>query len=268
MREKYEFLLSLKSLGYEINELNGYSKDDPACYELLREKLDELCHFMTSEENARRWSMWESHDEIKQLSGQLRESSVQALCNIEKYQSMCMRNDQLNISDYLNVLSSTVREEVKQFNIDCTSKVLFIGSGALPLSALLIAKESGAEVMCLDIDAEAVDLGRKLTECSGLESKVQFTSNSVKELEFLKKVTHILIASLVENKLELVDELKHMVNDNVKIVLRYGNGLKSLFNYPLEQDLSAEWDQTQLSRSNSIYDTLVLEPKKSLVAGR
>ena len=85
MKEKYEFLLSLKSFEYEINELNDYSKDDPVCYELLREKLDELCNFITSEQNARRWSMWEHLEEIKLLSIQLRGASVQAFCDIEKY---------------------------------------------------------------------------------------------------------------------------------------------------------------------------------------
>ncbi|MGB8957264.1 MAG: nicotianamine synthase family protein [Tumebacillaceae bacterium] len=268
MKEKYEFLLSLKSFEYEINELNGYSKDDPICYELLREKLDELCDFITSEENARRWSMWEHLEEIKHLSIQLRGASVQALCDIEKYQSLCMRNDELNISDYINVLSGSVQKEVEEFGIDHASKVLFVGSGALPLSALMIAKETGAEVMCLDIDAEAVELGREAAEFSGLQSKVQFTGNSVKELEFLNRATHILIASLVEDKEELVNDLKDVVSENVKIVLRYGNGLKSLFNFPLVLDLSDEWEQTKITWGNSIYDTVVLQAKNSLVKGR
>ena len=268
MKEKYEFLLSLKSFEYAINELNLYSKDDPVCYELLREKLDELCTFMTSEENARRWSMWEHLDEIEQLSSQLRAASVQALCDIEKYQSLCMRNDALNISDYINALSGTVREEVEEFRIDHTSKVLFVGSGAFPLSALMIAKETGAEVMCLDIDAEAIDLGREAAASSGLQSQVHFSGNHVKELEFLKQATHVLIASLVKDKWELVNDLKDRINEDVKIVLRYGNGLKSLFNFPLELDLSDEWEQTQIKRNNSIYDTLVLQAKNSIARGR
>lgn len=268
MKDKYEFLLSLKSLAYAIQELNAFSKKHADCYDLLKDKLDELCHFMVNEDSKQKWNLWANDEEIRLHSDQLREIAVQALCDIEKHQSVCTCNNQLNISDYIDVLSGSVKEELKLFGIDSTSKVLFIGSGAFPLSALTIAKETGADVMCLDIDAEAVHLGREIAEVSGLESQVQFSGNSARELEFLKEATHVVIASLVQNKLEVIDDLKDSVNENVKIILRYGNGLKSIFNYPLENDLSAEWDQIRITRHHSIYDTLILEPRKNLVKGR
>ncbi|MFC4769276.1 hypothetical protein [Effusibacillus consociatus] len=86
MKEKYQFLLSLKLLEYEIKELTVYAKECSTCFELLKRKLDDLCQFMTCEENLKQWSLWENHREIKEHSAKLRETSTEALCDLEKYQ--------------------------------------------------------------------------------------------------------------------------------------------------------------------------------------
>lgn len=265
MKDKFELLLSLKLLECEITELTTYAKECRECFELLRDRLDYLCQFITCEKNLNQWSVWGGSQEIKEYSDRLREASVKALCDIEKHQSICTYNNKLDISDYINMLSNSVKRELEQFCINNHSRVLFIGSGAFPTSALTIAKETGAEVMGLDIDTEAVELAQKVTAVSGLGSTVTFSSESLDELAFVKEATHIIIASLVKNKLELLDNLKESINTNTKIILRYGNGLKSIFNYPLESDLSTEWVQNKISQSKTIYDTIVLEKSRLLV---
>ena len=146
---------------YEFNQLLAYARTHSECFELLQEKLDELCRFITCEENEEQWRLWGNHEDIKQHSSLLRDISAVALSTMEKYQSLRIVESKLDRSDYIAILSSTIQQELEQFQIDHTSKVLFVGSGALPLSALTIAQESRAEVMCLDIDKEAVDLGKQ-----------------------------------------------------------------------------------------------------------
>lgn len=265
MKDKYQFLLSLKLLEYEIKELTFYSKECCECFELLKNKLDDLCQFMTCEKNLNHWNRWGKDEEIKEQCEKLRETSVQALCDLEKHQSVCTYNHELEISNYISVLSHSVKDELEHFCMDQQSKVLFIGSGAFPVTALTIAKEINAEVMCLDIDVEAVDLAKKVAKISGLESMVTFSNQSLNDLAFIKEATHIIIASLVKNKLEVLSELKETINTNAKVLLRYGNGLKSIFNYPLEKDLSDEWFQTKISHSNKIYDTVILKKFISFV---
>lgn len=265
MKEKYELLLSLKLLEYEIKELTIYSKECCECFELLKNKLDFLCQFITCESNENQWGLWGNDQEIIEYSGRLREASVKALCDMEKHQSVCTYNHELDISEYIHRLSHAVKDELEEFLINDQSKVLFIGAGAFPTSALTIAKETGAMVMGLDIDLEAVDLAEKVTKVSGLESKVKFSSQRLDELAFVKEATHIIIASLVKNKYEVLDGLKKVINTNTKVILRYGNGLKSIFNYPLEDDLSGEWVQNKISKKTNIYDTIVLEKSKLYV---
>lgn len=261
MKHRYAFLLSLQLLEYEIRQLADFSRQCSDCFDLLQTKLDDLCRFMTGEENERQWLLWGDHEEVRQHGERLRETSARALCDMEKYQSIRMLERQMDMSRYLSVLSDTVHDELRHFRIGRTSKVLFVGAGAFPLTALTVAKETRADVLCLDIDAEALDLGSRIAEASGLHGKVQFSGHGLKELAFVKEATHVMIASLVKNKLEVLEDLKQAVHPDTSIILRYGNGLKSIFNYPLERDLSQEWELSPVVRSRSIYDTLMIKPK-------
>lgn len=259
MRDKYQFLLALKLLECEIRELTMYSQQCCDCFELLKSKLDALCQFMTFEENQKQWQLWEAQADIREYSECLRETSIKALCNIEKYQSVLTCNKALNLSEYIESLANSAKLELEKSGIDHTSKVLFIGMGAFPVSAITIAQETKAEVMGLDIDAEAVALARELAKSVGLDSIIQFSNASLQDLAFSKSATHVIIASLVKNKLEILANVKATMKSNAKIIVRYGNGLKSIFNYPLEINLSSEWKQTKLSQHKNIYDTIILE---------
>ncbi|WP_191560517.1 nicotianamine synthase family protein [Metabacillus idriensis] len=259
MSDKYAFLFSIKMLQHEIAELSAYISESKYCYELLTRKLDELSKFVVNEMNDRLWRLWGEDEEIRKYSEKLRETSSKAISTMEKYQSACTANQQMDISDYLTALSDSVKKELDTYEITNCSKVVFIGSGAFPLSALTIAKETGAQIICLDIDREAVEMGQNIAEITGLETSVSFTQKPVNQLPNFKDTTHVIIASLVKKKLEILEDLKSLLPESAKVIIRYGNGLKSIFNYPLDDDLSAEWDQEQVEQKNHFYDTLVLK---------
>lgn len=265
MKSKYAFLLSLRSLEYEIKQLCAYAKEHEECFDLLQMKLDALCQFMTIEENDRQWLEWGNQEEIQLYVEQLRETSVQALCDMEKYQSGLAIKQLLNVSEYIEILSRSVRNELRDFRIGHQSKVLFIGSGAFPLSALTIAHETHAKVVCLDIDPEAVEQGRKVAETWGLGDRIVFSGKPLKEISFVNEATHVVIASLVRNKLDILNDLKEKIQSGTRIMMRYGNGLKSIFNYPLEEDLSDDWRRTSISTGEGFYETMIIEPKPSIV---
>ncbi|WP_144701783.1 nicotianamine synthase family protein [Fictibacillus phosphorivorans] len=258
MKERFQLLLSLKVTEYEINELSKFAKECDECYELLKVKLDSLHHFMTDPINLHRWQEWGKDKDILSLSEKLREASVQALCEMEKYQSVRTCNHQLNASEYITTLSQTVKHELDELHINENSKVLFIGSGAFPISALTIASEKNAEVHCIDIDEEAVEMGRKVSLITGLQDNVRFSNSVRNDLHFAHNTTHVLIASLVRNKREVLNELKDILQPHTKVILRYGNGLKSIFNYPLEMNLTKDWELQSVKRTDGIYDTMVL----------
>lgn len=258
LNDKYELLISIKMLQHEISELTLYIEESRYCYELLTNKLDHLSKFVVSEENNEQWQLWGEDEEIIKYSERLRDTSSKAICTIEKYQSLCTAKNQMVISEYMDSLSGTVKKEIDSFDITVQSKVLFIGSGAFPISALTLAKEAGAEVMCLDIDNEAITMGRNIAELTGLHTKVSFSNKTASELTFVNDATHVIIASLVKNKLEVLEDLKEVLPQDAKVILRYGNGLKSIFNYPLDQELSDGWRKLENLQIEHFYDTVVL----------
>ncbi|MFF2888381.1 SAM-dependent methyltransferase [Paenibacillus sp. NPDC057967] len=264
MKQKYALLLALQSFEYEIHRLKAYSEECSECYELLQLKLDALCSFMTSDESEALWGEWGDREEIRQHGELLRSASNQALCILEKYQSCQVLEQKKNVSEYLSLLAVTVKHELKLFGMEASSRILFIGSGAFPVSALTMAKETGAEVFCLDTDEEAVALGRRVAEAAGLQAKLTFSGSYQDGIFFLEKATHVVIASLVGNKLELLRELKEAAGMDTKIILRYGNGVKSIFNFPLELDPSDEWEITPIIQSKRIYDTVMLQRKGAI----
>ncbi|MFC0189393.1 nicotianamine synthase family protein [Fictibacillus aquaticus] len=261
MKERFELLLSLKTLEYEINELLIFSKECEECFDLLQEKLDSLHQFMTCEDNVSRWDSWGTDELIVSHSEKVRDASVRAACSMEKHQSKRSCNHELNVSEYIETLASTVKNELEEFGVDGSSKVVFIGSGAFPISALTIASEKGAAVCCIDIDQEALILGRKVAELTGLQSAVTFTSEKADEVPFTAEATHIFIASLVNNKKDVLNGLRKAVQPSAKIILRYGNGLKSIFNYPFERDNLNDWSVASSERGEGIYDTVLLKKK-------
>lgn len=262
MKERFQLLLSLKVIEYEINELSEFAKECDECFELLKTKLDSLHHFMTDTNNITLWREWGEDEDILSYSEKVREASVRALCQMEKYQSVRSCNHQLNASEYITTLSRSVKQELEDLKINSDSKVLFIGSGAFPVSALTIASERGAEVYCVDIDQEAVVMGERVADITGLTSLVTFTDKKLENLGFAKKATHVVIASLVKNKLDVLRDLKELLPPRTQVVLRYGNGLKSIFNYPLETDLSSDWELKEVNKIGGIYDTMVLQKQR------
>lgn len=259
MLGKYELLLSIKLLDYEIKELTQFSKCCCECYALLKEQTNKLCSFISDQYNEKLWMLYGHHDDIQEYARMLRESSMQAVCDMEKYHSFCLCDHGLTTFDYLSDLSDAVKEEYDRCFINETSKVLFIGSGAFPLSALTIAKETGASVLGIDIDTEAVRMSNKIAKVLGLHGKLQFSNLRICEIPCFSQITHVIIASLVPQKKELLDELATVIHQDTKIVVRYGNGLKSLFNYPMEA-VPADWRVSrELPPHGRLYEAVLLE---------
>lgn len=258
MKAKYALLLALKSFDYELTHLSSYIRQSAECFELLELKLDALCRFILSEDNHSDWSRWGHLDELKGLGAQLRHTSNQAVCELEKFQCRRLLGQQNHASEYLSLLSSSMQEELEEYEMNSESRVLFVGSGSLPLSALTIARQTGAALCCLDIDEEAAEMGSRVMKEAGLLGQCRVVSSYEDALAWSEQATHVFIASLVEKKQDVIERLRVCIPAKTRIIVRYGNGLKSIFNYPLQAEFGSAWQANARSRMDRIYDTLIL----------
>ncbi|GIQ68373.1 hypothetical protein DUZ99_00970 [Xylanibacillus composti] len=263
MKGKYALMLALQTFNFELTLLNNYAKQCSECFEFIQAKLDALCRYIMCDGNHIVWEQWGHLQEIVELVDQLRFTSNQALCNLEKFQSQKLLEQKESMSEYLSMLSMAVKQEIPNFHLQPNSRILFIGSGSFPISPLTLSRETGAEVLCVDIDEEAVLFGTKVADALGMQDKVRFVGTYEEGLAYIRQATHIFIASLVERKYELLEMLKTELPSNAIVILRYGNGLKSLFNYPFEMGLATGWQLTSLLKHDGIYDTAILTSKPS-----
>lgn len=268
MGSKTEFMSALRWLADDLVGLTMQAENTETRRRLLSGKLDELCVFILSMENERLWQCWGGDSDVVSCSGKLRDAAARALGELEKIQAIHTYALRKSGSLYAHMVSAAFRQELIDMRIERDSKVVLIGAGSFPFSAMTIAEQTGAEVLCADIDAEAVFLGQHVIEASGLQANIRYPGMPLMEQSFLREATHVILASLVPDKASVLADWMPRLNGSAAIITRYGDGLKSVFNYPLEPRIAEDWQLIPLPvrQRSRLYDTLILEPKASFAA--
>jgi hypothetical protein len=89
----------------------------------------------------------------------------------------------------------------------------------------------------------------------GAGLRIHLQKASVHELDFTKEATHIIFSSTVAMKYDILDQLHSLTNEHVVVAMRYGNGLKSLFNYPQQETDPLKWRMVDnILRPHDVFD--------------
>ncbi|MGM7723054.1 SAM-dependent methyltransferase [Metabacillus sp. Hm71] len=228
--------------------------------------IDDYSKFITNENNREAWEQLEQQESsgFIQLVADLRKKSSLCVAIMEKYRALKLLNGYADMTDYFKNIESCIEKEFGSFQITSESKVLLVGSGSFPMTLLLIAKRTGAEVVGIDIDDEAIQLGLNVVEKLGKGLNIRLAKELVENLDFTKDVTHIIFSSTVEHKYDILDQLHTMTNEHVVAAMRYGNQLKSLFNYPMREVDKRKWKLVEnILRPDHVFD-IALYKKSSL----
>ncbi|MDO8658455.1 MAG: nicotianamine synthase family protein [Candidatus Levybacteria bacterium] len=110
--------------------------------------------------------------------------------------------------------------------------VLFIGSGPLPLSSIILAKTAKIHVDGIDILQEACDISTKLVKKLKLQTQIRFICTDICAMDTIKKYDIIILSTLagetIQEKLAIFEYLnKHMRKGQI-LIIRTVQGLKSL----------------------------------------
>jgi histidine 2-aminobutanoyltransferase len=222
----------------------------------LEELINEYSRFVLNEEYIKRWDqVADTH-----LVDQLRNLSALSVAKMEKNRARKLLRGEEEIADYFQNIESSIEEEFGQFQVTGESTVLLVGSGSFPMTPILIAGRTGAKVIGIDIDEEAVTLGRQVINRLGRDLNIALELSFVEQLRDLKEVTHIIFSSTVEVKYDIMDQLYELTNEEVVVSMRYGDGLKSLFNFPSREVDEEKWRIAENSlRPQQIFDILLYE---------
>lgn len=197
------------------------------------------------------------NDRREELLRVLQGRAVESFGALEKAVSEKLSYDHGEIARYLADVSRTTIRHGEVADFSHRSRVLFIGCGALPLSCHILVRHFGCEVVGLDVDGEAIERAKILSrgKCSNRLTLVQGSGTEVLANGF----THVVVASLVPGKEEIIDHLYGSIDRGSKVVCRFGNGLQRLLNYPLRVGPRKHWERLWiLGDMASLYQTLVL----------
>ncbi len=236
----------------------------------LTEAIDAYSASILNEGNAEAWDYLEreSSSEIAMLADSLRQTSARCVAIMEKHRARRLLHGEADGTDYFSNIESCIEQEFGSFRVASESKVLMVGSGAFPMTPLYIARRTGAEVIGIDIDAEAIELGRQVVERLGNGLRIRLGSTFIEQLDDIRDVTHVIFSSTIAVKYELLDRLHALTNPNVVVAMRYGNGCKSLFNYPMLEVDQARWRLAEaLPHPGQVFD-IALYTKASAEHGR
>lgn len=251
-------LFDLKVLEFKLKEsLEQYEREETEQnFELLKMNLDEICSFIIKKENHLAFYQVEKEHNIQSYVTSIRDLSTKILGLVEKEEAKRILQETNSSFQYGEELELTVKREIHDYEMTSSNHILFVGSGSMPITAFTIVKEIGAKITCVDIDKEALGLSKEVAKKLGFHD-ISF-ENDLSNLP-LEKYSHIIIASLVPLKCEILEKIRKKLPISTKLILRYGNELKELFNYPICEREIKTFIKTVIRDRDFIYDTLLLE---------
>lgn len=155
----------------------------------------------------------------------------QAVCLLEKEGARRLIADPSSNTRYFDRVSAFALEEGQAVQLSRLSRVLFVGSGSLPLSAVTLHQQFACPVTCLDVDLESNLLAQQLMRHLGLDIEMAWGRA---ERFPLGGFTHVFVASLIPHKERLLRRLHPRLTSQARVVVRFANGLGEIFNFPLQ----------------------------------
>jgi hypothetical protein len=195
---------------------------------------------------------------LPDLVADLRAQSARCAAVMEKYRALKLLAGRAETAGYFAGVESSIEEEFGALRPTATSTVLLIGSGAYPMTLLTVAGRTGAAAVGVDVDAEAVALGRRVVQLLGPGLGIALSHVRAGDLPPAREATHVVVSSTVAAKYDLLHRLHPATRPDVVVAVRFGDGLKSLFNYPMQEVDAERWRlDGVVHRRDRVFDVAV-----------
>ncbi|MDF2836897.1 MAG: Nicotianamine synthase, partial [Paenibacillus sp.] len=143
--------------------------------------------------------------------------------------------DHIGRLSYWNVYVSLVGKELAMLrrlnsrhggHANENSPIVFVGSGPLPLSPIVLNRFGGNEIICLEMDSEAYEASCMLLERAGLSNGVKIIQVNGSEFDY-SGCNRIFLASLVQNKTEVLNRIAQS-SPNPLVAIRTAEGIRQI----------------------------------------
>ena len=214
-----------------LKSLKRYERvlQDDQYIEALETLMDDY-EFILNPIYEQQFNAWRDVEEKAQLIKSLQYITAQCVKQVEVIRARRLLDGQA--SGYFDNIEHCIDEEFGQCSIASNDKLLLVR--CISMTLIQVAK-TGASVIGIDIDPQAVDLGRRIVNVLAPNEDITITDQKVSELKDIKDVTHIIFSSTIPLKYSILEELYDLTNENVVVAMRFGDGIKAIFNYPSQE---------------------------------
>ncbi|MBP9818304.1 hypothetical protein KBC75_06190 [Candidatus Shapirobacteria bacterium] len=120
------------------------------------------------------------------------------------------------MSDRAKIL---IESEISIGRIEADDKMLFIGSGPLPMSAILYNKYAGCQIDCIEKDKNMVDISQKVLAKLGLAKSVNVYCKNGEKLK-ADKYDVIVVALLAKPKNKILESIFTSMEPTTRVICR------------------------------------------------
>lgn len=144
--------------------------------------------------------------------------------------------------------------------------ILFLGVGALPLTAIILAKKYDIQCRIVDYDIETVDLGKKLIEKLWLEDSIEYIFWDAYNYNDSKKYDVCYVAALIwweeQEQIKLLDHIRLRINTNY-FLLRSSHGTRELLYRKVSLSLLRKYLDIEhiIHPKNRIINSIIIAKK-------
>ncbi|KAI7886958.1 Nicotianamine synthase [Lichtheimia hyalospora FSU 10163] len=122
----------------------------------------------------------------------------------------------------------------------CLDRVVFVGSGPLPLSSMLLARHCQFPVTNIDYCKEAIHISTRLVHSLQLQDKMHFFCGDATEYPFYQDADVVILGALVgangDVKLSFLDCIAQKMKPGAILLVRSAHALRTVLYPPLDED--------------------------------
>lgn len=224
---------------HEVNELLQKEVDLSPANPLVTSMINDLSVQLRSSYAPKEVSfvLNNAYIQANQRSLQDKLSEAEFLAELQDCRNICQSEqpllDTLKMLPTWNIYESLVSQElsvlrqlIQQDGHLERLPIVFVGSGPMPLSAILIHLLSDREVICLELDAVAYAASCELLECLGLTDKVTVVKGNGSEFNY-RSCGAIIVASLVQNKMDVLEQIVQTASTTL-VAVRTAEGIRQI----------------------------------------
>lgn len=193
-----------------------------------------------------------NHKILKKQLPRLRKYCLLYEKNLEKkYVSQYLRGKKSNFNKYLQDYQEYIKKEGLMAGLKKTSKIIILGSGYLPGTAILLNKIFKTQCCCIDNDKKAVKTSRILIKKMTLENNIVIKHGDATTYP-LDGYNAIFITGSSFPKKDIFTHIFNKKTNNTKIIYRRPLGLYKMWYVPSS---SEDINKFKIIKKNSYEDS-------------